>query len=69
MHGTIYVSVYMEAHSRSQSDRERLEAMQWRIRITNALRCYRAAHTREEKQEIVKLYKEEFQRLGWSIPE
>ena len=67
--GVIYVSVYMESYKRSQSDQTRFEAMQWKHRITNALRCYSKAKSQAERRELVKFYKEEFQRLGWSIPE
>ena len=67
MHGVIYVSLYMEAYSMSSSDRKRFDGMQWQARLKNALWCYHKAHNQEERQEVVRMYKQEFERLGWRV--
>jgi hypothetical protein len=55
-----------------ERQRERLEHFrkrQWRLGVDHALWQYRHAKTKEEQQEVRRMFAQELRSIGWVIPE
>lgn len=48
---------------------KRFRERQWKLSVSHALWQYRHAKTTEDKQAVLRLYRQELRHIGWSIPD